>query len=113
MKTYAEKAIEAREMLGYSQKDLAELLGVSQAFISKVEKGEKTYSKPKEITLIKKTGLPPRYFDEDSVETIITDNKTIVLAMIPEIEAAGLTIDDVRAMLKPLARKKLIGRSSD
>jgi len=108
MKSYSEKAKEARKMLGYTQVQLAKKLGMSgQGSIARIEAGHRQYGKQKENALIKLTGLPYNYFfDEDCTETNKLDNRAIVLAMIPEIEAAGLTIEILREMLKPLVKHK-------
>jgi transcriptional regulator with XRE-family HTH domain len=100
----------ARESLGMTQLQLGEAIGVTQKYISTLESptNTKRLSRQKEATLIRIAGLPPRYFDEDnaSIEHIST-NEDIVYAMIPEVKDANLTISDVRAMLKPLASRKV------
>jgi len=111
MKTYAEKAKEARKILGITQKELAKKIGMAQESVSRVESGTRQYGKQKEIALIKLAQLPQWYFHEEPNEII--DNETIIHAMIPEIEAAGLTIEIVRDMLRPLAgRRKLVEKTN-
>jgi transcriptional regulator with XRE-family HTH domain len=110
MLSYSEKIKNTRDALGMTQYQLGEAIGVTRKYISTLENPTNTnkrLSRQKEATLIRIAGLPPRYFDEDNVSTEHVSNEDIVYAMMPEVKAADLTISDVRAMLKPLASRKV------
>jgi transcriptional regulator with XRE-family HTH domain len=92
-----------------TQTQLGEAIGISQKYVSDLESptNTKRLSRQKEATLIRIAGLPPRYFDEGNASVEHISNEDIVYAMMPEVKDANLTISDVRAMLKPLAKRKV------
>lgn len=59
-----------------TQKDLADLLGVNQVFISRVEKGEKQFSQEKLVILQSKYGYITDYFKEESDDISVPDAST-------------------------------------
>jgi transcriptional regulator with XRE-family HTH domain len=113
---YAERVKYLREKtLKLTQLQFAELCGVHQTFISKVELGEKTFGRKKEGELVIKLGLPPGFFANEDVGATDGDLR-ILYSQIPGAEDIRLTWDDVRALVEPhviLHRRKLGSKSSD
>lgn len=59
-----------------TQKDLADLLGVNQVFISRVEKGEKQFSQEKMVILQSKYGYITNYLKEEEAEAVSIPDAT-------------------------------------
>ena len=103
---YSEKARKARGILGMTQSQLAEHLGVSRGHVANVEQGIKQYGRNLEATLINDAGLPPGFFSDGVVPINPTDDE--FYAMLPEAKAAGMTKEQVKDLLKVIARGKIL-----
>lgn len=108
---YGEKLRYVRfEILHMTQKQLGDVLDVNQSYIAILESGTKNkrLSREKEAKLIKIASLPIGFFDgETEINEVINNVNDKFYALVPEAKVIGLTLDQVRDMIKVISRTHL------
>ncbi len=93
----------AREEAGYNQKELAEILGISQASLSNYEKGKRRVYYPQLQAIANAIGRPLEYFMRPIENNDIKDNYDTndefgeILQLL--IELKGLSRDDRKSVI--------------
>lgn len=108
---YGHRVKNARAVLGFTQKELANFLEATQATVSRAENNIKRFSRSKELKIISAAELSSMFFDSDNtsdIERLQNNKESMFLALVPEAKEAGLSLTAVRQILKVISQHKMV-----